>query len=77
MSTPGLNDVLCKHAVSHGINPLKDKFKAIFDDWQQCKVYFTTRPIHPDFVTYSAMDVWDLSELVDLIYAKIDALLDH
>ena len=25
--TPGLNDVLSKHEVTHGINTLKDKFK--------------------------------------------------
>lgn len=84
--TPGLNDVLSKHEVTHGINSLKTKFKvslhyfmnlqAIFDDWRQCKVYFTTRPIDPDFVSYSAQDVIDLSELADLLNAKIDTVLD-
>ena len=75
--TPGLNDVLSKHEVSHGINTLKNKFKHIFDDWNLCKHYFTTRPIDKDFVMYSAMDVLDLSELADLINAKIDTVLDH
>lgn len=28
--TPGLNDVLSKHEVSHGLNSLKIKFKVIF-----------------------------------------------
>eukprot|EP00347_Sterkiella_histriomuscorum_P014499 403360645 len=74
--TPGLNDVLGKHEVAHGLNSLKNKFKAIFDDYQQCKVYFTTRPIDPDFVSYSAQDVQDLSELADLINAKIDSCLE-
>ena len=74
--TPGLNDVLSKHEVSHGINTLKSKFKHIFDDWNLCKHYFHTRPIHKDFVMYSAMDVLDLSELADLIDAKIDTVLD-
>jgi hypothetical protein len=74
--TPGLNDVLSKHEVTHGINSLKNKFKAIFDDWQLCKKYFTQRPIDPDFVSYSAQDVLDLSELADLLDAKIDACLD-
>lgn len=73
--TPGLNDVLCKHEVTHGINTLKTKFKHIFDDWQLCKHYFTTRPLDKDFVMYSAMDVLDLSELADLIDAKIDTVL--
>ena len=52
--TPGLNDVLCKYEVSHGINSLKDKFKKVFDDWQICKQYFTMRPIDSEFVSYSA-----------------------
>ncbi len=52
--TPGLNDVLSKHEVTHGINTLKTKFKQVFDDWQLCKKYFTTRPLDPDFVSYSA-----------------------
>lgn len=30
--TPGLNDVLGKHEVSHGLNTLKTKFKKIFND---------------------------------------------
>ena len=76
-ATPGLNDVLSKHEVSHGINTLKDKFKHVFDDWNLCKHYFTTRPIDKDFVMYSAMDVLDLSELADLINAKIDTVLDQ
>ena len=74
--TPGLNDVLSKHEVTHGINSLKTKFKAIFDSWERCKHYFKTRPIDPEFVSYSAQDVLDLSELVDLIEAKIDTVLD-
>ena len=74
--TPGLNDVLGKHEVTHGVNSLKTKFKAIFDNWQLCKKYFTQRPIDPDFVSYSAQDVLDLSELVDLIEAKILTTLD-
>ena len=74
--TPGLNDVLSMHEVTHGINTLKTKFKQIFDDWSLCKKYFTTRPIDPDFVSYSAQDVLDLSELADLIEAKIDTVLD-
>ena len=32
-TTPGLNDVLSKHEVTHGINTLKDKFKTIFNDY--------------------------------------------
>ena len=74
--TPGLNDVLSKHEVAHGVNTLKDKFKAVFDDWKLCKHYFRTRPIDPDFVSYSAQDVLDLSELVELIEAKLDTVLD-
>ena len=34
--TPGLNDVLGKHEVTHGINTLKDKFKKVFDDYREC-----------------------------------------
>ncbi len=30
MVTPGLNDVLGKHEVEHGVNTLKHKFKKIF-----------------------------------------------
>ena len=52
--TPGLNDVLSKHEVAHGINTLKNKFKKIFDDWNECRKYFTERPIDADFVSYSA-----------------------
>ena len=76
VGTPGLNDVLSKHEVTHGINPLKSKFKAIFDDWSLCKKLFNTRPIDPDFVSYSAMDVLDLSELAELLEAKMDTVLD-
>ena len=32
-TTPGLNDVLSKHEVTHGINTLKEKFKTIFNDY--------------------------------------------
>ena len=35
-----------------------------------------TRPIDPDFVTYSACDVIDLSELAVLLEAKLDTVLD-
>ncbi|CDW90021.1 3-5 exonuclease family protein [Stylonychia lemnae] len=73
--TPGLNDVLGKHEVTHGVNSLKDKFKKVFDNYTECKKYFVTRPIDPDFVSYSAQDVEDLSELADIIDAKIDAVL--
>jgi hypothetical protein len=48
----------------------------VFDNWELCKKYFTTRPIDPDFVSYSAQDVLDLSELADLLDSKIDAVLD-
>jgi hypothetical protein len=74
--TPGLNDVLSKHEVSHGVNSLKIKFKKIFDDPIQCSHYFTSRPLDPEFTSYSAQDVEDLSELVDLIEAKTDTILD-
>ncbi len=74
--TPGLNDVLSKHEVTHGVNKLKTKFKAIFDDYKECQKYFKTRPIDPDFVSYSAQDVLDLSELALLLEAKIEAILD-
>jgi len=52
--TPGLNDVLSKHEVSHGVNTLKIKFKKIFNDVKECQKYFTTRPLDPEFASYSA-----------------------
>lgn len=74
--TPGLNDVLSKHEVTHGVNTLKDKFKKIFNDYKQCQHYFTTRPLDEEFASYSAQDVEDLSELADLMMAKLDSNLE-
>ena len=38
---------------------------------------FNTRPLDKDFVSYSAQDVEDLSELACLIEAKIDTVLER
>jgi hypothetical protein len=52
--TPGLNEVLGSHEVSHGINSLKTKFKKIFSDVSLNNKLFSTRPLDKDFALYSA-----------------------
>jgi len=54
VSTPGLNDVLGAHEVTHGVNSLKHKFKKIFNDPKLSKQYFYSRPLNPEFASYSA-----------------------
>lgn len=74
MITPGLNDVLGSHEVQHGINTLKDKFKKIFSDYALNKKLFGTRPLDPEFISYSAQDVEDLVELSYLLEAKLETI---
>ncbi|CDW72630.1 UNKNOWN [Stylonychia lemnae] len=76
VATPGLNDVLSKYKVSHGLNSLKEQFKKLFDNRIDSKKYLYARPIDPDFASYSAQDVENLSELADIIDVKLGEVLD-
>ena len=62
MRWPGLNDILSEYNASHGINEYKVEMKKKFGVASE-KDFFTQRPIHPDFLAYSARDVEDLVEV--------------
>eukprot|EP00347_Sterkiella_histriomuscorum_P022713 403337439 len=69
--TPGLNEVLRQNPIKHGINTLKSKFKAIFQDFIKTNQIFYQRPICDEFLSYASQDVQDLSELADILKEKV------
>ncbi|CDW77758.1 3-5 exonuclease family protein [Stylonychia lemnae] len=67
VNTPGLNDVLKRYPVKNGVNTFKDKFKEIFNDFIKTNEIFYNRPLNPEFISYAAQDVQDLSQLADIL----------
>lgn len=66
---PGLNEVLRTYNAKHGTNDLKKTMKKRFSTFP--KDYFLARPIHSEFLVYSAKDVEDLCQIKENMINKL------